>query len=365
LPIICFSVEQHEFSIPPDPWIASSAALESDEAFFSRGTFFHEIKPELLEVFQNLAAAFIYLALGVILPNLARYSSVHLQRTLSVANRYDLDKTEFGRRRAYMFFSYVLWPVAFLSGMVAPVLVWLPLLYGDGFARQMHIGFWTTFSVFTWSIGMLFTGPSMVEEIGMMAVRVIVDGVVKEVADMRTTPNQWQHVLDLVRATDFLVVDTFDWKCLGRLIIFRVSMLFSLAIGFGVVGIVHSMETSRKAAMVMGGLSAIGGCVILLRVGLINRKCSNKLPGSKSLTAELLHIMVEHELRHDSEPRAFCQLSFYLSERTIGIELLGTRITTDFVANVALRTCFYFPAAVAVIECVWHNHTIDDIVTTS
>ncbi|CAK0871878.1 unnamed protein product [Prorocentrum cordatum] len=96
---------------------------------------------------------------------------------------------------------------------------------------------------------MLFTGPSMVEEIGRIAVRKIVDGVVKEVADMRTTPNQWQKVLDLVRATDFLVVDTFDWKCLGRLIIFRVAMLFSLAIGFFFVGLVYSNDISRTSVM--------------------------------------------------------------------------------------------------------------------
>ncbi|CAK0881241.1 unnamed protein product [Prorocentrum cordatum] len=329
-------------------------------SIFPRPVF--EVRSEFLELVQNWAAGFLYVALGVLLPHLARCSSVHLQRTLSVANR-KAPNMKLGR--PYMFFSSVLWPVAFLSGMVAPVLIWLPLLYGDGFARQMQVGFWTAFSVFTWSIGMLCFGPCMVEEIGTIAVQTIVDGVVKEVADMRATPNQWQNVLDLVRATDFLVVDTFDWKCLGRLIIFRVSMLFSLAIGFGVVGTVHSRYLSRKGTMVMGGLSAICGCAILLRVGLINGTCSNKQPGSKCLTAELLHIMVEHELRHDSEPRAFCQLSFYLSERTIGIELLGTRITTDFVANVALRTCFYFPAAVAVIECVWHNHTIDDIVTTS
>ncbi|CAK0825321.1 unnamed protein product [Prorocentrum cordatum] len=307
-------------------------------SMFPRPVF--EVIMEFLEWFQNWVAGFIYLALGVILPNLARCSatSVHSERTLSVANCYDLNM-RFGR--AYMFFSYVLWPVALLSGMVAPVLVWLPLLYGDGFARQMHIGFWTTFSVFTWSIGMLFTVPSMVEEIGIIAVRRIVDGVVKHVADMRTTPNQWQKVLDLVRATVFLVADTFDWKCLGRLIIFRVAMLFSLAIGFGFVGIAHSGEMSRTCAICFGVLAAICGCVILLRVGLIKEKCSNKRPGSKNRTAELLHVMVEQELRHDSEPTAFRQLSFYLRERTIGIELLGTRITTEFVANAALRTCFY------------------------
>jgi len=56
--------------------------------FLFRGTFFHEIKPELLEIFQNWAAAFLYFALGVIFPVLTRHRHVQLERTLRVANRY-------------------------------------------------------------------------------------------------------------------------------------------------------------------------------------------------------------------------------------------------------------------------------------
>ncbi|CAK0825754.1 unnamed protein product [Prorocentrum cordatum] len=308
--------------------------------FLSRGTFFHEIKPELLEIFQNWAAAFLYFALGVILPNMARRSNVHLERTLSVAYRYNLNM-RFGS--AHMFFSYVLWPVTFLSGMFAPVLVWL------------QIDIWGLLSVFTWSIGMLFIGPSMVEEVGTVAVREVVAGVVKEVEDMRTQPISWQRLLDLVKATDFLLADTFDWNCLGRLIIFRISMLFLLTVGFGFIGIVHPDEASRKCAQVLGILSAICGCAILYRLGRISEKCSNSRPGSSNLTANLVLRMVEHELKHDSEESAFHQLSFYLRKRTIGIELVGTRITPEFAANVALRTCFYLPAAVAVIEGIWYT----------
>eukprot|EP00959_Pyramimonas_sp_CCMP1952_P316937 6633883-Pyramimonas_sp.AAC.1 len=75
-----------------------------------------------------------------------------------------------GFGRAYMFFAYVLWPITFLSGMFAPVLVWFPWLYENDFPEQVEVGIWTAFSVFTWSIGMLFIGPSMVEEVGTVAV---------------------------------------------------------------------------------------------------------------------------------------------------------------------------------------------------
>ncbi|CAK0898163.1 unnamed protein product [Prorocentrum cordatum] len=177
--------------------------------FLFRGTFFHEIKPELLEIFQNWAAAFLYLALGVILPNLARRSNVHLERTLSVAYRYNLTM-RFGS--AHMFFSYVLWPVTFLSGMFAPVLVWFHRLYGGDFAEQMHIDIWGLLSVFTWSIGMLFIGPSMVEEVGTVAVREIVAGVVKEVEDMRTRPISWQRLLDLVKWDSALLESSTETK---------------------------------------------------------------------------------------------------------------------------------------------------------
>jgi len=105
----------------------------------------------------------------------------------------------------------------------------------------------------------------MVEEVGTVAVREIVAGVAKEVDDMRTRPIPWQRPLDFLKATDFLLADTFD--CLGRLIIFRVSMLFLLAVGFGLIGIVHPNDTSRKGAQAFGVLSAICGCAILFRFG--------------------------------------------------------------------------------------------------
>ncbi|CAK0903491.1 unnamed protein product [Prorocentrum cordatum] len=144
---------------------------------------------------------------------LTRHRHVQLERTLSVANRYEINLNPCNEN---MLFAYVLWSVAFVLGMLAPVLMWLPRLYGDDSEKQMQIGFWTEVSVFTWSINMLCIGPSRVEEIGTQAAEGIIAGVVKEMANMRTEKISWKRVLNKVKATDYLLADTFQWSCLGN-----------------------------------------------------------------------------------------------------------------------------------------------------
>jgi len=312
-----------------------------------------------LEWLENGAVAFIYFVLGVIFPMLTRHKHVQLERTLSVANRYSWAEAEANliSRYANICFSYVVWSATFVLGMFAPVLIWLPRLYGDDITEQIRVCFWVEVSVFIWSISMLFIGPSRVEEIGTKAVESVVAGVCKELDDMSTESIRWERVLSIVKATDYLLADTFQWSCLGRLVVVRVSMLFSLAAGFGCVGIVHYNEATRKGAMLCGVLSAACGCTVLYRLGCISRNCSNTRPGSYDLAAILIQKMVEHTTEEEDEEcrDAFRQLSLYLRERTLGVELLGTRITPTLVANLALRTCFYIPAGVAVIEGIWNK----------
>ncbi|CAK0854931.1 unnamed protein product [Prorocentrum cordatum] len=204
-----------------------------------------------LEWLENGAVAFIYFVLGVIFPMLTRHKHVQLERTLSVANRYSWAEAEANliSRYANICFSYVVWSATFVLGMFAPVLIWLPRLYGDDITEQIRVCFWVEVSVFIWSISMLFIGPSRVEEIGTKAVESVVAGVCKELDDMSTESIRWERVLSIVKATDYLLADTFQWSCLGRLVVVRVSMLFSLAAGFGCVGIVHYNEATRKGAM--------------------------------------------------------------------------------------------------------------------
>jgi len=328
----------------------------------------YEDKPKFLEWLEDGAAGCIYFALGVILPMLTRHRHVQLERTLSVAHRYEVDLNP---GNANMFLAYVLWPVTFVLGMLAPVLIWLPRFYGNDIEKKIHIGFWTEVSIFTWSINMLFIGPSRVEEIGTRAIEGIIDGVVKEMDNMRTENICWERVLSKLKATDYLLADTFQWSCLGKLIVGRVSMLFFLAAGFGSVGIVHNSKTTRKGAILCGLMSAICGCAILARLAFVSQKCRNTRPGSRHLAAVLIQKMVAHkfdeEKKKDEEQKkkdeehwdAFRQLSLYIRERTLGVELLGTRITPEMVGNVALRTCFYLPAGVTVVEGVWNKGKID------
>ncbi|CAK0862975.1 unnamed protein product [Prorocentrum cordatum] len=247
----------------------------------------YDDKPTFLNWFQNSAAVCIYITIGVVLPVLARYRGASLDQVLSVAYKYD---ERLAMSYWYMLCSFIVWPVMF--GLVAPVLIWMPRLLGDHLHKS--IDHWVPISVFIWTIGMLSFGPSRVEEAGISAVFAIVTGVARQVDDMSAENISWEKVLNLARATDYLLAEAFKWNCLGRLIIFRVAIFFLLATGFGLVGLFHHKPPLRHMYQSFGVMSAVCGSALLFRLGRISESCSGTTPASGGLKAVLLQKMMEH-----------------------------------------------------------------------
>lgn len=205
---------------------------------------------------------------------------------------------------------------------------------------------------------MLALGHSRVPEVTLVAVKAIVKGVAQQVDDMDTEDIHWEKVLDLVKATDYLLVDTFRADGLGRVIAFRVFSCFSVATGSTFLGLIHRNNVAAHMYQMIGVGFAAGGCGLLFRLGRISERCSNTVPGSGNLKAVLVQKIANQIASTDSEHLTLLgQLNFYLRERRMGVELMGMRITTSLVATITLRCCCYLQAVIATLrEVVWLSY---------
>lgn len=321
-----------------------------------------------LEVREILAIALLYFAVGVVFPVRAKTVAAHTSLRLLLGVQYHYDWYEPGGipDMKYLWISKMVWPLFFILGMLAPILVWVPMFVQSrsdtSIIGPCMLEVDILVSIVSWSLGMMVFGAAKVEEVCLDATNKVVDGLIKDIihkTDAARGVFSWRKIARKTMTIDRVLGEAYAIRAVGGLWAGRVVVLFSMGIVLSGASIVHSNRIMRVACSVASVVCAAGGTSLLWRLGKTTQKCSGTRSASNSIPSALYgsSIMAFGSLSEDEAVQwlYLSNLKTFLATRKMGIYIFGTLITRGLVMTIGIRVCVYIPVATAVVGKLLHG----------